>query len=103
MSRRHRKTRRDDEDQMVEYGYGEILNYNDVEPTHERELWAAVIYQAVIDVACKVKYWEHDLMFLKGCRNFNWICEQLGLDPLATSRAAVATANSKSFRFVKRT
>jgi len=62
------------------------------EPNPEREMWCACILQAIINVRFKNPKWQDDLDFIEGGENWDWICEQLGLDPRRSSKNALKTA-----------
>jgi hypothetical protein len=63
-------------------------------PVPERELWSAVILQAMINVHFLNYRFEDDLRFLQGNGNFKWICEHLGLDEkILLKRAQIAAIN----------
>ena len=85
-----------DETRIDSYGRGEVLNENK-EPNAERELWSGVILQAIVNVRFKVPKWEESLEFIAGGENWNWICEQLGMDAKRASRNALkAVFDSKN-------
>jgi len=86
-----RKKTKPDETRIDSYGRGEVLtDCKEADPN--RELWAGVILQAIVNVRFKVKGWQDSLEFLAGGGNWNWICEQLGLDPRRSSKNALKTA-----------
>ncbi|HOD31781.1 MAG TPA: hypothetical protein PKM79_09150 [Smithellaceae bacterium] len=58
----------------------------------ERELWSAVILQALVNIHFQNKGWHDDLGFIAGGGNWNWICEQLGMDARRVSRLALAAS-----------
>ena len=73
-------------------GKKEILDEHRKNPVPERELWSAVILQAMTNIYFKVPNWEEDLSFLSGAGNWNWICELLGTDPKRASKLALKAA-----------
>ena len=93
---RRRKITKQDETRIDSYGRGEVLN-ECKEPNAERELWCGVILQAIVNVRFKVDKWEESLDFIAGGENWNWICEQLGMDAKRASRNALkAVFDSKN-------
>ena len=86
-----RKTKKD-ETRIDSYGRGEVLDEKWRENPPERELWAAVIIQAISNVYFKVNRWEEDLFFISGGRQWNWICEQLGMNAKSMSIGAIKAA-----------
>lgn len=85
---RRRKITKKDETRIDSYGRGEVLN-ECKEPNAERELWCGVILQAIVNVRFKVPKWQESLEFIAGGGNWDWICEQLGMDAKRTSRNAL--------------
>ena len=73
-------------------GKKEILDEHRKNPVPERELWSAVILQAMTNIYFKVPKWEEDLEFLAGAGNWNWICSHLGMDPKQISKLALKAA-----------
>lgn len=55
----------------------------------ELELWSAVILQALINVQFEKGHWGEDLLFISGAGNWDWICEQLGMDARRASKMAL--------------
>ena len=93
---RRRKITKKDETRIDSYGRGEVLtDCKEADPN--RELWAGVILQAIVNVRFKVKGWQESLDFLAGGENWDWICEQLGMDAKRASRNALrAVFDSKN-------
>ena len=93
---RRRKITKNDETRIDSYGRGEVLtDCKEADPN--RELWAGVILQAIVNVRFKVKGWQESLDFLAGGENWDWICEQLGMDAKRASRNALrAVFDSKN-------
>jgi len=89
-----RKKTKDDETRIDSYGRGEVLT-DCKEPNAERELWCGVILQAIVNVRFKVKGWQDSLEFIAGGGNWNWICEQLGMDAKRASKEALNALNSR--------
>ena len=83
-----RKKTKDDETRIDSYGRGEVLT-DCKEPNAERELWCGVILQAIVNCIFKVKGWQDSLEFLAGAGSWDWICEQLGMEPKRASRNAL--------------
>ena len=93
---RRRKITKKDETRIDSYGRGEVLT-ECKEPNAERELWCGVILQAIVNVRFKVPKWQESLEFIAGGENWNWICEQLGMDAKRASRNALkAVFDSKN-------
>ena len=67
----------------------EILDEHRKNPVPERELWSAVVLQAMSNIYFKIPKWEEDLLFLSGGGNWEWICELLGTDPKRASKLAL--------------
>ena len=86
------KTARTKSPQKPYDGTKEILDEHRKIPIPERELWAAVVLQAMTNIYFKVKNWEEDLMFLSGGGNWNWICGLLGIEPKRASKLALKAA-----------
>lgn len=98
-----RKKSKPDETRMEVYGRGEVLDEHAVSGIPERDLWAAVILQAMVNVHFKSRGWEQDLYFLSGGNGFSWICDQLGLNEKLTSIGAIKMAfNRDMIRFIKK-
>ena len=93
---RRRKITKKDETRIDSYGRGEVLtDCKEADPN--RELWAGVILQAIVNVRFKVKGWQESLDFIAGGENWDWICEQLGMDAKRASRNALrAVFDSKN-------
>jgi hypothetical protein len=85
---KRRKQTKDDETRIDSYGRGEVLT-DCKEPNAERELWCGVILQAIVNCRFKVKGWQDSLEFLAGAGSWDWICEQLGMEPKRASRNAL--------------
>ena len=85
MSKRRTKP---DENKGDNYGRWAVLS-DCKEPDPNRELLCAVILQAIIDVRFKNPKWQESLDFIAGAENWNWICEQLGMDAKRASRNAL--------------
>ena len=95
-----RKVTRPDETRTDSYGRSEVLDDKPfVNPF--RELWAAVIWQAVLNVHFKIRNWHSDLQFISGSGEFNKICGWLDLDPKRTSKACLQAA-TKDLRYAKK-
>jgi hypothetical protein len=85
MSKRRTKP---DETKGDNYGRWAVLT-DCREPNPDRELWCGVIWQAILNVRFQVTDWQSSLRFLERGGNFDWICEQLGMEPNRASRNAL--------------
>jgi len=97
-----KKKTKENETRIDSYGRSEVLDEQWRENPPERELWASVIYQAILNIQFKISGWESDLFFIRGGMGFNWICEQLGLNPYAVSQGAIQAALNNNFKHKKR-
>lgn len=97
MPRRKKTLRKDDETRIESYGRGEFLDMNVGSGDPVRDLWSAVILQAMVNIFFKRKNYQEDLHFLSGGRNFPWICEQLGLNEKLASIGAIKMAHNRAF------
>lgn len=83
------------------YGSSEVLT-DEKAPARERDLWAAVIWQAILDVNYRVHNWKSSLRFLMGGGQWVTICDILDLEPVSTSKRAVKVATGPKLSFAKR-
>ena len=70
----------------------EVLDEAAIKTPPEKNLWAAVILQAMGNVHFGVKGWHEDAAFISGAENWGWICEHLGLDARLASKLALRAA-----------
>ena len=68
----------------------------------ERNLWASVIFQAILNVNYRVPQWEDSLQFLQGGKNWKGICQILDLNPERASEASLKLALGERIKFAKR-
>jgi hypothetical protein len=94
-------TRKKQETREETYGRNEVLT-DEKAPARERDLWAAVIWQAILDVNYRVHNWKSSLRFLMGGGQWVTICEILDLEPVSTSKRAVKVATGPKLSFAKR-
>jgi hypothetical protein len=80
------------QDRVETYGRKDVLDENDKGSNPFRNLWSAVILQAMSNIHFGVRHWDEDLQFIAGSENWNWICEQLGIDAKRTSKLALRAA-----------
>ena len=84
------------------YGKKEVLDDHRYNRSPERNLWASVIFQAILNVNYRVPQWEDSLQFLQGGKNWKGICQILDLNPERASEASLKLALGERIKFAKR-
>jgi hypothetical protein len=84
------------------YGKKEVLDDHRYSMSPERNLWASVIFQAILDVNYRVSKWEDSLRFLQGGKKWEGICQILDLNPKRASEASLTLALGERIKFAKR-
>jgi len=97
-----RKITKEGETRFDSYGRRDVLDEKSISSPPERNLWASVVFQAILNVNFRVRGWEEDLHFLGGGRAWEWVCDVLGLDYKYTSECAIRTALGPKMKFAKR-
>lgn len=81
-----------------DYGENEIFDEFTPVRSHERDLWAAVVLEAISNVQMKSTGWNTSLYFLKRNGNFDWICQSLGFNPVLASDKILKQYNTMNGR-----